>query len=196
MISKFAALLLLLCAGCGRPREATGTEYMLPQAQGVRLGMSYRELRSQRPGVRMDSDRITESAGRRRVNMYYFGKSGTLRREAISGPLQAIVMDEVFDATDSTRYLARADSIRNFWTIRIGTPADSAEIPLTAGTLAGTSAKMLRWQASDLSLTLVMEQTGFHELMVRSVVQRDDVLIPELALFPSGSKFERGDGLP
>ncbi|HET7233589.1 MAG TPA: hypothetical protein VFJ16_26490 [Longimicrobium sp.] len=112
--------------------------------------------------------------------MYYFGKSGQMPRGTTSGSLQAVVMDETFDTTDTAGYLATANSIRAFWTTRTGMKGTMGDVVMAEGTPVAVAAKIQRWRVGEITLSLVMEQISQHQLLIRSVVQRYDVRIPEL----------------
>lgn len=154
-----AALALLLLAGCGMDAEGAAAEqtsqYMLPQASGVHLGMNWGELQRARPGVRNHEGLLSESDSIG-TNEYLFRQSG---REpqlgSTRGSLAIVRMRPRLVSADSVEVVRTIEQIKSRWTRLVGAlPVSSTREVPARGAIPARSYHVLTWSPPGATLTL------------------------------------------
>lgn len=157
------ASLLVLCisgAACTRHPDArsklTGDQYMLSQALGVELGMTWRQLRQARPNSLVDDAMIWEQVSASQNNSYLFGEEPEeVRRGNITGRLYAIVMNTAVPSDARSAYDSAVAGIRAKWESLAGPPTDTlhyfVEMP---GTQRPLMKRLMVWSLPEKSLML------------------------------------------
>jgi hypothetical protein len=153
---------LLLCLALGAcssgdspPAARATSRYMLEQAAGAYLGMSWRELQKVRPGVWNDSGLLAEPTDDGE-NLYLFRiGSGQPTLGRTSGVLAIVLMHPKVPPNDSSAYRRRIAEIRARWTALAGEPADSLVQRVPArGPFPERAYHVLVWKAPDAVLSL------------------------------------------
>jgi hypothetical protein len=160
----------------GNPRP-TGEAFLLPQARGSALGISFSELRARRPDVINDTYSIWEQVGDHASNGYWFVTGGApvrASRTAVPGSwVAAIVMDTTFSGADTALYDATVRRIGEHWSQLVGptTPRTplvrEAEVP-------GVPGQVDEWLTDSVSLYLFYQVAPRNEaraIRLRAVVQ-------------------------
>ena len=153
------AALLLLLTGCrrdGGEGEGKGTSrYMLPQAEGVYLGMSWTHLQQVRPGVRAREGLLTES-GAEGTNEYLFQQgSGRPELGSTAGRLAIVRMRPRLDDRDTASLGRAVREIESRWTAIVGVPGVPSvrEVP-AQGAIPALSYRVLTWTPAHAKLTI------------------------------------------
>jgi hypothetical protein len=162
-------LLLISLASCSEgegPAVSAVDDYLLPQAAGVQLGMSWKELRSVRPGVRNKDGVIYENSPEGR-NIYLFRRQDEAPKlGSTKGHVAAVLMypPPGLDEEDVGR---RVDLIREQWSTRIGPPRDSPVRVVRDGERK-RSYQVLTWSHGDVHLRLEYEILPLQQQRARS----------------------------
>lgn len=170
---RAACALLLMSSGCSRD-SGYGGEYMLDQASGVELGMTFAEVQEARGRVIVDENGVWESLDRFRSTSFVFG-AGPVWRGSLNS-LEAVVIDRLMPGTDTIQRRRTHDSIRAVWNHAAGPPTDSLQFwsPSFSPEQANLM-KLVTWCSPDALLLLIYEvDHGIHRgrsSMVRAIIQ-------------------------
>lgn len=203
-VLEYAILPLLLLGGCEKRqpvRTADGPDIMLPQATGVRIGMSVQELRRVRPRLIEDSGETWEAAGNGSSNVYWFSSPRHPTQASRSGEssdlVAAVAMHQTYPESLDRTYLAQIAAIRGQWSRQLGDPQDSAVVRVPDA-LRGDSTVigLVVWRSSDLQAVLEYEvgstpdgRSDQHSRLIRAVVQ--DRRLPLETPLLSAAVFKR-----
>jgi hypothetical protein len=172
-IGSIAFAVLGACSGSEPPRA--GAALMLPQAEGVELGMNWKELRAVRPRAIRDSYAVWESVDPATSNAYLFGRGeGMLRGQSTEGPLRAVVMDQVSGGIDSVSYSASIAEIVERWSRHAGTPV-TQEHETDSQTV-----RISTWSHDGVKLILVSRDSrpGARSRLLRAIVADPHAELP------------------
>lgn len=178
-----AIVALILGAACTDRADTSSAALMLPQAAGARLGMTYDELHRARPKMFMDSGDAVEYVTRRQSNIFHLGGGGLDPR----GRVVAVVMDQELPVSDTASYRRLTNMVQRRWTEQAGDPV----------AVRSNHGASLVWKTRGAELVLVTTtpaQAVNGSRLLRAIVKRPSVPIPELHLQESASGGTRRSG--
>jgi hypothetical protein len=185
---KLAAIALFagqLTGACGaESRPLVGSDYMLEQASGLALGMTWAEVHRLRPAAFRDSYSVKEAVADHSDNLFYFGKGGEVESGATTGTLQAIVMERSFPVTDSAEYERHVRSVAERWSATTRQEPevfyDTLNFPPGFKPLRR---RILRWRGDSIVFLLLHEaepsRSAHNWLLFRAIVRCPGVTLPE-----------------
>lgn len=181
---------LLLYAGCSERHEPLrGQAFLLEQARGAALGMSWTALRTGRPRAFADDRMVWEHVEPNVSNVYLFDR-GREPGGSTGGVLHGIVMERTFPEQQTAEYLRDVAEVRNRWEHLAGAPVDSALARVPPTTIAPAQTRLVvRWRAAGLDLLLDFDPqptsaTGTH---LRRATVRDHCASVEAAAEKCGA---------
>lgn len=181
-------VMLTIAPGC-RPEAGDAVSghagyYMLPQAEGVRLGMSVAKLRNLRPGLIVDSYEVWEGVDSARFNTYWFAPLDAPEKTSKSpGPhdiVSAVLMEQSIGPGSEVAHDAQVSRIRMQWESRAGPASDStlSQVRLV-GNLDPAIIKRLIWRRPSVLLILEyrIDPAGVSpgRRIIRALVQEPEV---------------------
>jgi hypothetical protein len=158
-------LLLTLNACTGEKRTSAQMEterYMLDQARGVYLGMSWTELQRVRPQVRKEYGLAIEQT-REGTNEYLFGEEGQPSSEGSTAGRLVVVHMRPKLGSDSTDLRRTVSIIQAMWTELVGTPPISSIRTVPAREpLPERTYRVLTWHPANATLMIQYPSGGKH----------------------------------
>lgn len=138
----------------GESAGSGSAQYMLPQAQGVQLGMTWRELRRVRPDVQKEHGVPTERT-REGTNEYLFRKEGHEPAPGSTGGRLAVVHMRPYLGSGSADLTSTVNQIKEGWTSLLGTPPRSSirTVPALAP-FPERVYQVLMWHTADAVLKI------------------------------------------
>ena len=182
------ALVVALVGACTHRRDELpkfGAEFMLPQAEGVKLGSTRRDLIRERRAILADSYSTWETMDGARSNVFWFSlPSDPGRADAVASDesyLSAVTMTQQFDKAEVIAYLRRVDSIGGAWTQLANTEPDTLKYQITpVGSPEPAQMRVLVWRASPVIASLeyvVSPPPHLPSYLIRATVQDERIAL-------------------
>lgn len=177
--------IVLVCISCYE-QSLYGGKYMLRQAAGAELGMTFSQIEKIRPNAFRDSYSVWEKVDSSKSNTYIMGsKPGDTNGNSTSGRVYAVLMEQDFLTSDTTNYKSAVVNIIKQWSVQAGPPTDSS-ITYIDRSGPPIKKKALIWDVQKIKLAIIydadLSQNYGVERFFRAVVQDQNVPLSETGI--------------